>query len=87
LTSLANVRPESERIEFLLRRDGCEATRKWVERTIAPYRAEIGPRGSYTTDATYRPRFEKAIGEFEEWLGSTPKERARAMQEGASPPA
>ncbi|HWF97648.1 MAG TPA: hypothetical protein VN691_00545, partial [Steroidobacteraceae bacterium] len=68
LISLAEVRPESERIEFLLRRDGHEATRKWVERTLGLYRAEIGRRGSYATDATYRPRFEKAIREFEEWL-------------------
>ena len=73
-------------IEFLLQRDGYEATREWVERTIGLYRAQIGPRGSYTTDATYRPRFEKAIREFEEWLGSAPKERERSTQEGASPP-
>lgn len=69
MSSLADIRPESERIEFLLRRDGYEATGKWVERTIGLYRAEIGPRGSYAKDATYRPRFEKAIREFEEWLG------------------
>ena len=87
MISLADVRPESERIEFLLRRDGYETTRKWVERTIGLYRAEIGPRGSYATDATYRPRFEKAIREFEDWLGSAPKERARSMQQDTSPPA
>jgi hypothetical protein len=43
LTSLPEVRPEAERIEFLLRRDGYEPTRKWVERAIGLYRAEIGP--------------------------------------------
>lgn len=87
MISLADVRPESERIAFLLKRDGHEATRKWVERTIDLYRAQIGPRGSYTTDATYRPRFEKAIREFEEWLGFAPTEHERSTQEGASAPA
>lgn len=66
LTALADVRPESERIKFLLRRDGYEATRKWVERTLAMYRAELGRQSSYATDSTYRPRFEKAVREFEE---------------------
>lgn len=70
MTSLADVRPESERIEFLLRRDGYEATRKWVERTLALYRAELGQHGGLGADPIYRPRFEKAIREFEEWLAS-----------------
>lgn len=83
MTSPARVRPESERIGFLLRRDGPDATRKWVERTIGLYRAQIGPKGSYATDATYRPRFEKAIWEFEEWLGSAPSERDRSAQDRA----
>jgi hypothetical protein len=70
MTSIAEVRPESERIEFLLRRDGYEKTRKWVERTIAIYRAELD-HGHQGSDPAYRPRFEKAVREFAEWLASS----------------
>lgn len=69
MTSIAEVRPESERIDFLLRRDGFEKTRKWVERTIAIYRAELD-HGHQGSDPAYRPRFEKAVREFEGWLAS-----------------
>lgn len=61
-------RPESERIEFLLRRDGREATRGWVGRTLTTYRNELSRPGSYACDAIYRPRFERAVREFEDWL-------------------
>jgi hypothetical protein len=61
-------RPESERIEFLLQRDGREATRAWVERTSRMYRDELARPASYASDVTYRPRFEQAVREFEEWL-------------------
>ena len=64
-----DVRPESDRIDFLLRRDGLEATRKWVERTIGLYKAELARRG-YCTDPVYRARFETAVQQFEYWLGS-----------------
>jgi hypothetical protein len=67
MTSIAEVRPESERIEYLLRRDGYEKTRKWVERTIAIYRAELD-HGHQGSDPAYRPRFEKAVCEFEKSL-------------------
>ena len=63
-----NPRPESDRIQFLLNRDGPEATRAWVERTVAIYRGLLCLPGSYTTDSTYRPRFEQSIREFEAWL-------------------
>ena len=62
-------RPESERIEFLLKRDGPEATRAWVQRTLAIYREALRHPASHTADSIYRPRFEQAIREFEEWLG------------------
>ena len=57
-------RPESGRIEFLLKRDGPEATRAWVQRTIAIYQGAL----RHPADSLYRPRFEQAIREFEEWL-------------------
>lgn len=83
MTSLADVRPESERIEFLLRRDGFEATRKWVERTVGIYRAALAEHRGYGTDPIYRLRLERAVREFEEWLGSTSKQRERSTQPGA----
>jgi len=64
-----DVRPESDRIDFLLRRDGLEATRTWVERTIGLYKAELARRG-YCTDPVYRARFETAVQQFEYWLDS-----------------
>lgn len=93
MTSIAEVRPESERIEFLLRRDGYEKTRKWVERTTAIYRAELD-HGHQGSDPAYRPRFEKAVREFEEWLSSPGdtkhslsghRDRARAQDPPDSP--
>lgn len=61
-------RPESERIAFLLKRDGFEATRAWVERTVAIYRCALDDSKHYANDSSYKPRFERALREFEEWL-------------------
>jgi hypothetical protein len=67
---MKQARPESERIAFLLRRDGYAATRKWVERTVGLYREALAQRGHFASDPAYRPLFEKAVQEFEEWLVS-----------------
>ncbi len=61
-------RPESERIEFLLKRDGLEATRAWVERTVAIYRRALADPRNYASDSSYKPHFERAVREFEAWL-------------------
>ncbi len=63
-------RPESERIGLLLERDGLEATRAWVERTLAIYRQALADARNYANDPSYKPLFERAVREFEEWLGS-----------------
>lgn len=68
MASTIQPRPESERIEFLLRRDGLEATRAWVERTLGIYREALSNPKGQASDPTYKPRFEKAVREFEEWL-------------------
>ncbi|HJS91534.1 MAG TPA: hypothetical protein VJ738_16330 [Steroidobacteraceae bacterium] len=68
MSSTAEPRPEFERIEFLLRRDGPQATRAWVERTLEIYRKALSDRTHYAADASYKPRFERAVREFEEWL-------------------
>lgn len=70
MPSLKDVRPESERIAFLLRRDGHEATHKWVARTGGLYREALAQSHHYASDPAYRLLFERAVREFEEWLAS-----------------
>lgn len=72
MPSLVDARPERDRIEFLLQRDGYEATRAWVERTLNIYRDALGKPGQHSVDTVYRPLFEKSIAEFEEWLAANP---------------
>jgi len=68
MTQPVEPRPESERIALLLKRDGLEATRAWVERTVAIYRRALADPRHYANDSSYKPRFERAVREFEEWL-------------------
>lgn len=63
------ARPESERIDFLLQRDGHTVARAWVERTARIYEAAIADPRGHASDPFYRPLFERAIGEFHAWLG------------------
>jgi hypothetical protein len=58
---------EKERIEFLVRRDGIEEARAWVERTLRLYREAIAA-GSHAATKEYRPLFEQSIRDFENWL-------------------
>ncbi len=58
---------EKERIEFLVRRDGVEQARAWVERTLKLYREAIAS-GSHAASPAYRPLFEQSIRDFEIWL-------------------
>jgi hypothetical protein len=58
---------EKERIELLVRRDGAEQARAWVERTLKLYREAIAS-GSHAASDAYRPRFEQSIRDFEAWL-------------------
>jgi hypothetical protein len=68
MSSTIEPRPESERIELLLRRDGLKATQTWVERTLAIYRKALADPRHYAADPFYKLRFERAVREFEEWL-------------------
>lgn len=64
---------ESNRIELLVRRDGIDKARTWVERTLKLYRDAIAS-GSHAATNEYRPLFEQSIREFEEWLsGGSPR--------------
>ena len=68
MPSTFEPRPESERIAFLLQRDGPAMTRAWVERTLAIYREALRDPRHYANDPSYKPLFERAAREFEEWL-------------------
>ncbi len=61
-------RPEIERINFLIRRDGEAAARAWVERTLGIYRAAIAKPSSPASNSPYQPLFEDSIRTFEAWL-------------------
>lgn len=64
---------EEERINFLLQRDGSEATRNWVERTLNIYLRAIASPTSHASQKEYKPQFERSIREFEKWLSAHPK--------------
>lgn len=68
---------EIERIRFLIARDGEEAARAWVRRTLDIYRDALRNRSSHVTAPEFRPLFEQAVREFEQWLD--------AVESGASP--
>jgi hypothetical protein len=59
---------EKQRIELLVRRDGVEAARAWVERTLRLYREAIASGTSHASMKEYRPLFEQSIRDFEDWL-------------------
>ena len=62
------ARSELERIEFLLHRDGYEATRNFVEVTLHTYRTALAQPDNYASTPHYRWRFEQAVNEFQHWL-------------------
>lgn len=66
---------ETERIRFLVERDGLAAARKWVEATLKAYRDAISSPSSHASKPNYRPLFEESIREFEEWLAEEPHEQ------------
>lgn len=68
MAPMTEPRPEAERIGFLLQRDGPEASRAWVERTLAIYREALRDPRHYSNDPSYKPLFERAVGELEGWL-------------------
>lgn len=63
---------EHQRIRFLGQRDGAEATRVWVARTLKIYRDALQSQSNYASLPEYRPRFEQAIRAFEEFLAREP---------------
>jgi len=62
------ARPESERIALLLRRDGHDAARAWVQRTVRIYETALAQPHSLANDPAYRALYERAVEEFCAWL-------------------
>lgn len=65
------MRREAHRIQLLIERDGYEAARAWVLRTLQAYREAVNSPHSHASLAHYRPSFEDSISDFEEWLATT----------------
>jgi len=61
---------EQNRIEFLIKRDGVDATRAWVRRTLQIYRDALTNRASHAAAPEFRPLFEEAVRVYEEWLAA-----------------
>jgi len=59
---------EAERIRFLVERDGRDAARDWVRKTLKAYRDAVASPASHASKPGYKPLFEASIREFEEWL-------------------
>lgn len=70
MTPTGEPRSDLKRIEYLLNRDGPAATRVWVERARAIYGKELADPGSFAADPPYKPRFERPVRPFQEWLAS-----------------
>ncbi len=59
---------EGRRIGLLLERDGPEATREWVERTLAIYRSAVLDRSHFASLPQYRPGYLASCADFRRWL-------------------
>ena len=62
------IEHETQRIAFLIERDGPKVTRAWIERTLAIYREAVKSPKSHASLPDYLPSFEASIREFEAWL-------------------
>lgn len=68
MTNYEGMTSESARIQLLIDRDGDDRARLWIERTLTLYRAAVGSPTSHASLPHYRPLFEQAIRDFEQWL-------------------
>lgn len=60
-----------------MRRDGLKAAVEWVARTLAIYREAVATPASHASIPEFRPRFDAAIRELEQWLSRHDESRAR----------
>jgi hypothetical protein len=66
--STVHVVGEADRIDFLLRRDGFDATLIWVWRTLRIYRAAVLDKNHHASSAAFRPNFLRSCCDFRRWL-------------------
>lgn len=59
---------EAERIGLLLERDGPDATRAWVERTLAIYRRAVLDPAHFASSPDYRRLYLLSCADFRRWL-------------------
>jgi len=68
------VDPEKSRIEFLIKRDGLEATKKWVAQTMQTYRravldkGDINKHGNVASTRAYRRKYIESYLSFKRFL-------------------
>lgn len=59
---------EGGRIQFLLDRDGLEATIAWVRRALRIYRAAVRDKNHFAHSDAFRRRFIHSYRDFKRWL-------------------
>lgn len=59
---------EAERIGLLLERDGLDATRVWVKRTLAIYRHAVLDPAHFASSPAYRRLYLLSCADFRRWL-------------------
>lgn len=65
----AGLRKESQRIAFLVDRDGLAVAVKWVQRTMRLYREAVLDRTGFARTDLYRRGFIQSYCDFKRWLG------------------
>lgn len=63
---------EAGRIGLLVARDGEEAARAWVRRTLAIYRRAVLDPGHFASTGDYRRKFLVSCAAFRRWLRERP---------------
>ncbi len=67
-SSHTHYEPEAQRIKLLIQRDGEQAAREWIIRTLKIYREASYNPASHVSLAPYRPLFEESITAFGRYL-------------------
>ncbi len=62
------LKHEGDRIAFLLRRDGENATIEWVRRTMRIYRRAVLGGDHFATSGAFRRGFIESYCDFKRWL-------------------
>jgi hypothetical protein len=63
-----NTYSETDRIRFLVHRDGAAEARVWMKRTLDTYRTALNTPQHYATTVAYKELFEQSVATFESWL-------------------